>query len=180
MTKKLLKRMITMLLVVTCLVGTVAGCSSNSSNDNETKEAVTTKKTEVTTTEAKTEETTTKDPVKTHEYKGYELGIATGYYDYEKLENITVKPGDILYANDYALKEGQAVGNNMYGIVKALYYLNYPEKCQKFEDDHMGPQSEGMDYEDNFAFTYEGDKPMYFEFIGILEEVAYFDVYPIE
>lgn len=35
-------------------------------------------------------------------------------------------------------------------------------------------------YSDNFAFTYEGDKPMYFEFVGAYDDVAYFDVYPLE
>lgn len=177
---KLLRRMITMLLVVTCLVGTVAGCSNSSNNDNETKEEVTTKKAEVTTTEANTEEPTTENPVKTHEYKGWKLGVGYNFYNYEPLKNITLNPGDVLYANDFALKEGDEMGTFMQLIVNSVYVTYYFEKAQEFENEWTGIHGKGISYGDNFIFTYEGDKPMYFEFIGLLEEVAYFDVYPLE
>lgn len=179
---KLLKKQFCALLAVICLGAAVTGCSgSNGSGSKNKEEATTQKKVEETTTEKPTEEPTTKNPVYTHKYKGYELWIDHTYYNCESLKNATVNPGDVLYANDYALEEGQPVGNNMYAIVSALYYLYYPEKCQKFEDDYIGPHGEGIYYSDNFAFTYEGDKPMYFEFVGTtLEGSSCFDVYPLE
>ena len=114
------KKIITMLLVVTCFIGTVAGCSISSSNNNETKEAVTTKKAEVTTTEAQTEEPTTERPT---EYVPKGTTISIPLEKAELFQDITITKGYKFVFNDIYSKEVKEItrGGNAFNIVSVLY-----------------------------------------------------------
>lgn len=181
---KLLRRMITMVLVVTCLVGTVAGCSNSSNNDNETKEAVTTKKAEVTTTEAKTEpvteEPTTERPT---EYKPKGVTIAIPLEKAELFQDITITKGYKFVFNDIYSKEEYAStrGENAFNIVSVLYKEEKPEVfkdyCKKIEVPGVGAC---ITYEDNFIIEYTGDRT--FSMHRYIENDVYagFDLYEVK
>lgn len=165
---KLLKRMITMLLVVTCLVGTVVGCSSNSSNDNETKEAVTTKKAEVTTTEAQTEEPT-EEPTTEYVYKGEKMVLEEIYSSF--LEGLTLNKGDIIYLNDIVPSD---VDDMSRGIMANILVnrIGTQEQSMNFEEKYLvpGAANPSVSYEENFSLEYIKDESISFHFIEIISE----------
>lgn len=171
---KLLKRMITMLLVVTCLVGTVAGCSNSSNNDNETKEAVTTKKAEVTTTEAKAE-LDTEGPTTEYVYKGGSFSIGEQYANY--FYDLVVENGTVINMNEIVPDDKIACRGNCAYILLDIFKMD----TTKFEEKYLFPGSQypKVTYEDNYCIQYNGDKKYVFKFVRKDEEydVIYFDVY---
>lgn len=173
MTKKLLRRMITMLLVVTCLVGTVAGCSNNSNSDGETKEVVTIKKAEVTITEAQTEEPTTERPTE-YVYKGKEFSIDEQYANY--FYDLVVENGTVINMNE-VVTDDNAVNR---GIISHNLIIMLNMDTYEFEEKYLplGSQNPVIPYEDNYCVQYTGDKKYVFKFVRKDEEcgVIRFDV----
>lgn len=181
---KLLRRMITMVLVVICLVGTVAGCSNSSNNDNETKEALTTKKAEVTTTEAKTEpvteEPTTERPT---EYKPKGVTIAIPLEKAELFQDITITKGYKFVFNDIYSKEEYESTRGMYAarIVRELYEKYQPkifeDYCNKIEVPGVGAC---ITYEDNFIIEYTDDKTFAMHQFDENDVYAFFNLYEVK
>lgn len=181
---KLLKRIITMLLVVTCLVGTVAGCSNSSNNDNETKEAVTTKKAEVTTTEAQTEpvteEPTTERPT---EYKPKGTTISIPVEKADQFQDITITKGYKFVFNDiYSKEEYESTrGSNAIDIVTQLYTGDHPEIIEEFRNRlDMPGVGISASYEDNIVIEYTGDRTFSMHQCGGNDVYALFDLYEVK
>lgn len=177
---KLLKKIITMLLVVTCLVGTFAGCSS-SSNENETKEAVTTaKKVEETTTEAPTEEPTTTK----YQPKGCVLDFEADSLFAKYFSNKILNPGDKIVINEVCEQSLSAVerGSKVGYIIMMIYGGFYNDLAVDFADKYLIPGSGTYEftYEENFVIEYEGDKPIMFEVVKEEEGMVYIDIYLLD
>lgn len=168
------KKIITMLLVVTCLVGTVAGCSSSSNNDNETKEAVTTKKAEVTTTEAKTEPVT-EELTTEYVYKGESFSIGEQYANY--FYDLVVENGTVINMNEVVPDDNVACRGNCAYILLDIFKMDTNEFEEKYLP--LGSQYPEVTYEDNYCIQYDSDKKYVFKFVKKDEEygVIYFDVY---
>lgn len=168
-----------MLLVITCLVGTFAGCSSSSSNDNETKEAVTTKKAEVTTTEAQTEEPTTE-----YVYKGQKFSCNADYANF--FDGLTLNKGDSVYLNDIIPISASDLSRGTLAN-KIINCIGTNEQAKIFEEKYLEPGAANpfVTYDENLSFEYIKDESISFYLLEIESEesediiysYAYFDVY---
>lgn len=154
--KKLLKKIIAMLAIFTCLIGTIIGCSSNSSGNNETKEIMQEK------------ESTTNPYTKYGEFEIKEE-YASYFYD------LVIENGSVISMNEVVSDDDTYRGNVAICLLVNLK-MNYTNFVEKYLP--IGTQDTIVPYDDNYSIKYTEKEKFIFKYTYKDEEqnVIHFDI----
>ena len=178
MSKKM-RKIVTGLLVVSALCMLATGCGS-SKNDIETATAekveVTTKE-EVTTAEQTMEEPNTEETTTEYVEKGMSIGVEKK--NAENFRDLVIENGYTFYINDFCSDPSDSMFRGETALV-IMSYLGID--TAEFEEKYfpLGAQAAKIPYEDNYSFTYTGDKKFIFTFMFTYDEFMYFDLHEVE
>ena len=148
---KLFKKTISMLLVVTCLAGSLLACSNDDDEKETTKEAGTTKEV--------VQETTTEEPTTLPYEKVGEFAIKEQYADY--FNDLVIENGSVIVMNE-AVPDDDVFRGNEALILLSILGMDHTEFSEKYFT--LGYQNPEVPYEDNYCIEYTGEEKYIFKF----------------
>ena len=181
---KTIKKLTMVTLLITMFSTFAYGCDNDKPGNKETEAPTTTKvvetttEKEVTTQEPTTVETTTEEPTTVHVQQGLSVGVEKK--NAENFKDLVIESGYVFYINDFCSNPEKNAfrGNTTFAIMTYLGIDTTEFESKYFPD---GVQEPKIPYEDNYSFTYTGDKKYAFAF---MEERAngfvYFDLYEVK
>lgn len=183
---KTIKKLTMVTLLITMFSTFAYGCDNDKPGNKETEAPTTTKvvetttEKEVTTQEPTTVEPTTEEKTTVHTKQG--LTVAVEKKNAEKFKDLVIESGHVFYVNDFCSDSDSSLdtfrGNTTFAVMTYLG-IDISEAESKYFP--AGAQAPEIPYEDNYSFTYTGDKKFAFAFMEELDNgFAYFDLYEVK
>lgn len=178
MTKKIIMFASICLLTTSCLFG--CGNDPKKSDDNATTAAKVedTTKEDVAATESTTAEPTTEEKTTVHVKQGISVGVEKKNAD--KFKDLVIESGHVFNINDFCSNPEKDTfrGNAAFSIMSYLGLDTSEFEAKYFP---AGAQAPEIPYEDNYSFTYTGDKKFAFAFMMERDNgFVYFDLYEVK
>ena len=181
---KTIKKLTMVTLLITMFSTFAYGCDNDKPGNKETEAPTTTKEVEsttekeVTTQEPTTVETTTEEKTTVHVKQG--ISVAVEKKNAEHFKDLVIESGHVFYINDFCSNPEKDTfrGNAAFSIMSYLGLDTSEFEAKYFP---AGAQAPEIPYEDNYSFTYTGDKKFAFAFMMERDNgFVYFDLYELK
>lgn len=178
MNVKKFKKVVLMSLAMSTFIVGCAGESGNSSTTTTMEEVSTKEKETTTTAEITTQEITTEEPTTKYVKKG--VTIIVDKKNAEHFNGLVIESGYTFYINEFIVnpEEIQTRGDTALLLLCILGIDTTQFEAKYFPFGYQAPE---VPYEDNYSFTYTGDKKYTFTYMYEKDNgYVYFDFHEVK